>query len=143
MVGRDAPVERPRQGARRQRAAQGGTEDDPWVDVSKIRVGSIDPEQRKAIDAQLVRLIAAHWRGTNVPGAHRERPCLVLGAVTEPKRKGKCNPEHAERLREYNRRRSEAIRARKEAANGPDQIEVRFLEAYAAGTAVTERVAAT
>jgi hypothetical protein len=88
----------------------------PWINEEQIRVGPIDPEQRRAIDAQLVRLIAAHWRGTNVPGERR----VVSVAVTEQKRKGKCNPEHAERLREYNRRRSEAIRARKEAADGPD-----------------------
>lgn len=32
----------------------------PWIDTSKIRVGPIDPEERKAIDAQLARLIAQH-----------------------------------------------------------------------------------
>ena len=45
----------------------------PWIDTEKIRVGPIDPEQRKAIDAQMVRLLAAHWRGTNVPGDRRRR----------------------------------------------------------------------
>jgi hypothetical protein len=110
----------------------------PWIDEEKIRVGPIDAEQRKAIDAQMVRLRAAHWRGTNVRPAQRDH---ASGAVTKPK--CKCSPEHAERLREYNRRKSEAIRARKleKTANGPDQIEVRFLEASAPGTVATERVA--
>ena len=58
--------------------------------------------------------------------------------VTKPK--GKCSPEHAERLRAYNAARA-AARARKEAANGPDQIKVRFLEASAPGAVATERVA--
>jgi hypothetical protein len=84
-------------------------------------------------------LIAAQWRGTDVRATQGERPHLASGAVKKPR--GKCSPDHAERLREYNRRRSEAIRARKEAANGPDKIEVRFLEASAAGTVATERVA--
>jgi hypothetical protein len=113
----------------------------PWIDEEKIRVGPIDAEQRKAIDAQMVRLRAAHWRGSNVPGARRERPHHASGAVKKPK--CKCSPEHAERLREYNRRKSEAIRARKEANHVANEVEARFLEAYAAGTAVTERVAAT
>jgi hypothetical protein len=113
----------------------------PWIDEEKIRVGPIDAEQRRAIDAQMVRLRAAHWRGSNVPGARRERPHHASGAVTKPK--CKCSLEHAERLREYNRRKSEAIRARKleKTANGPDQIEVRFLEASAPGAVATERVA--
>jgi hypothetical protein len=106
----------------------------PWIDTSKIRVGPISPEERRAIDAQLARLIAQHRLGTDVP--------QVFGAVTKPKRKGKCSPEHAQRLREYNRRRSEAIRARKlaEAANGPGKNEVRFREATRAA-AVTFGVA--
>jgi hypothetical protein len=108
----------------------------PWINEEQIRVGPIDPEQRRAIDAQLVRLIAAHWRGADVRPAQR-----VFGAMTEPKRKGKCNPEHADRLRAYNAARSASADARKEAANGPDQIEVRFLEASAAPAAARERVA--
>ena len=83
----------------------------PWIDQKKIRVGPIDAEQRRAIDAQMVRLLAAHWRGTNVRPAQR-----VSGAVTKPKRKCKCSPEHGDRLRAYNTARA-AARALKRGAN--------------------------
>jgi hypothetical protein len=101
----------------------------PWIDTSKIRVGPISPEERRAIDAQLARLIAQH-RFVTGEKQRTGRP-FVFGAVTEPKRKGKCSPEHAERLRAYNAARA-AARARKEADNVADQVEVRFLEARAA-----------
>ena len=87
----------------------------PWIDTSKIRVGPIGPEERKAIDAQLVRLLAAHRFGAGEK-QRTGRP-FVCGAVKKPR--GKCSPEHAERLRAYNAARA-AARARKEAANGPD-----------------------
>jgi hypothetical protein len=63
--------------------------------------------------------------------------------VTKPKRKGKCSPEHGDRLRAYNTARA-AARAlkREEAANGPDKIKVRFLEAYAAGVVAPSDLAA-
>ena len=32
----------------------------PWIDAAKIRVGPIGPEERRTIDAQLVRLLAQH-----------------------------------------------------------------------------------
>ena len=114
----------------------------PWIDTSKIRVGPIGREERKAIDAQLVGLIAAHRFGAGEK-QRTGRP-FVFGAVKKPKGKGKCNPEHAARLREYNAARSAAARARKleEAANGPDKIEVRFLEAYAAGVVAPSDLAA-
>jgi hypothetical protein len=117
----------------------------PWIDTSIIRVGPIGPEERKAIDAQLVRLIAQHRLGTDVRAVQGD----VFGAVTKPKHVGRkytASPEHIERLREYNRRRSEAIRARKEAANATGkETEGCVLEVCAAtGTAAAqERVAAT
>jgi hypothetical protein len=118
-------------------------EQTPWINEEKIRVGQIGPEERKAIDAQLVRLLAAHRRGTDVPGTHRECSYLVCGAVTKPKRKGKCSPEHGDRLRAYNTARAAArARKREEAANGPDKIKVRFLEAYAAGVVAPSDLAA-
>ena len=111
----------------------------PWIDTSKIRVGPISPEERRAIDAQLARLIAQH---RYVAGEKQRtgRP-FVFGAVTQSKRK--CNPEHVARLKAYNAASSAAARARKEADNVADQVEVRFLDAYATGKAATERVAAT
>ncbi len=111
----------------------------PWIDTEKIRVGPIGPEERKALDTQLVRLLVQH----RIVAAGK------FHAVSQPKRTGNAgrkytpSPEHVARLRAYNSARSAAARARKEADNVADQIEVRFLEAYAAGTAATERVAAT
>ena len=84
----------------------------PWIDTEKIRVGPIGPEERRAIDAQLVRLLAQHRVVAGVK-PRTGRP-FVFGAVTQPKRKGKCNPEHVARLRAYNAARSAAARARKE-----------------------------
>jgi hypothetical protein len=116
----------------------------PWIDTEKIRVGPIDPEERKAIDAQLARLLAQHRVAAGEKPRRGQRRPFVFGAATQPKRKGKCSAEHAQRLREYNRRRSEAIRARKleEAANVAGKIKVRFLEAYAAPAVAQERMAA-
>jgi hypothetical protein len=109
----------------------------PWIDTEKIRVGPIGPEERKALDTQLVRLLVQH----RIVAAGK------LHAVPQPKRTGNAgrkhtpSPEHVARLKAYNAARSAAARFRKEADNVADQVEVRFLEAYAAGTAVTERVA--
>jgi hypothetical protein len=95
-------------------------------------VPDVGPEERKALDTQLVPLLVQH----RIVAAGK------LHAVPQPKRTGNAgrkytpSPEHVARLR------GAATRARKEADNVADQVEVRFLEAYAAGTAATERVAA-
>jgi hypothetical protein len=106
----------------------------PWVDTEKIRVGPISPEERRAIDKFLKQSLAQHRRTFEPPHQCVSRP-FVCGAVTKPKRAGRkytASPEHIERLREYNRRRSEAIRARKEAANVAGKNEGCLLEARAA-----------
>jgi hypothetical protein len=96
----------------------------PWVDVSKIMIGPISPEQRRAIDKFLKMSLAQHRR-------------LWLGAVTAPapvqgRHRRKCSPEHVARLRAYNAARA-AARARKlEAANVAHEVEARFLESRAA-----------
>ena len=76
----------------------------PWIDTEKIRVGPISPEERRAIDAQLVRLLAQHRVVAGVK-PRTGRP-FVFGAVTQSKRK--CNPEHVARLKAYNAGRSVA-----------------------------------
>ena len=106
--------------------------------TEKIRVGPIGPEQRRAIDAQMVRLLVQHRivaagklrRGARRSG--RGTRAASAAQVSQSTLSG-CEPTT---------RAQRAARARKEAANVADQVEVRFLEAYAAGTAATERVAA-
>jgi hypothetical protein len=109
----------------------------PWLDPAKIAVGPISPEQRKIIDGELARLIAQHFRSRPRPHAHHHRKALSFGARTTVRAVSKpfeavskhvgwkrgCSPEHAARLREYNRIRTEAARARKqqEAANAQSQ----------------------
>jgi hypothetical protein len=71
----------------------------------------------------------------------------VFGAVTKPERAGRKyipSPEHIERLRVYNAARAAARARKEEAANvAGKKIEGCVLEVCAAGTATTERVAAT
>jgi hypothetical protein len=99
----------------------------PWFDKSKIAIGPIGDEQRRAIDTTLAHLIAQHRHAPPPPLLRRCRPPLV-------KRKREASPEQIARLRELARRSHEAAIARKqEAANGAGKIEVRFREADAAG----------
>ena len=60
----------------------------PWIDTEKIRVGPIDPEQRKAIDAQLVRLIAQHRIVAAGEAANAVAPAEAHGAVTRAEAQG-------------------------------------------------------
>ena len=52
-------------------------EQTPWINEEQIRVGPISDEQRRAIDAQLARLLVQH------------RIVCGFGAVTKPSR---CAP---------------------------------------------------
>ena len=118
-------------------------EQTPWIDTSKIRVGPIGPEERKAIDAQLVRLLAAHRSGRGRSEAPRTVARCVWGgdeaeAQGQVQSRARCTTESLQRRAQRRRPRSQA----EEAANGPDQIEVRFLEAYAAGVVAPSDLAA-
>jgi hypothetical protein len=106
----------------------------PWTTREQIEIGPISPEERRTIDAQLVRLLVQH----RIVAAGKLHAVPRTGNAG---RKYTPSPEHIERLRAYNAARSAAARPRKEADNVADQVEVRFLEAYAAGTAA-KRVAA-
>jgi hypothetical protein len=50
----------------------------PWIDTSKIRVGPISPEQRRAIDAHLALRLAQHRiaAGRSCARASVARLCL-------------------------------------------------------------------
>ena len=111
----------------------------PWIDTEKIRVGPISPEER---GPSTPSWCASSPNTLFVAGVKPRtgRP-FVCGAVTKAEARVQSRTRCA--AESLQRRVHAAACARKEADNVADKVEVRFLDAYAAGKAATERVAAT